>query len=816
MSLPKRYNPRTAEPALRDQWLAAGTYHFDPNSVDPLFSIDTPPPTVSGHLHMGHVYSYSHTDFIARFQRMNGRNVFYPMGYDDNGLPTERLVEQREGETAVTIGRELFIEKCLAISADAEQAYKSFWQRLGLSIDWRYSYRTIDDSAQRISQTSFIDLLHKGYAYRKRAPTIWCPECHTAIAQADLDDFQRESVFYTLDFRLANGRSLPIATTRPELLPACVAVFVHPEDGRFAQLIGQSITVPYFAQSVPLLADPAADPQKGTGAVMCCTFGDTADVAWWHTHKLPLIEAIGRDGHMTAAAGEFTGLDTTTARAAIIASLRENGLLLDKQPISQAVRVHERCDTAVEYIVTQQWFIRLLDIKDELIAAGSQIKWVPAHMENRYRQWIENLSWDWCISRQRTFGVPIPIWYCDNCGEVIVAELSSLPVDPQTTQPEDVCTKCNGRSFSPETDLMDTWATSSMSPQIVAQQHRNDSLYESTFPFTLRPQAHEIIRTWAVYTIAKSWLNFRIVPFKTIAISGWGLAPEGSQKISKSRGGGPMEPVALIEQYSADAVRYWAASTGPGKDAIISEEKVQAGARLMNKLWNAARFSAPFLMQNHWKTAVAPNHLTLADRWLLARLQLLIKRVTYALEEYDYATAKSETEHYFWKVLADNYLEMAKLRLYGEGNGRSAAQFALSITLETVLKLFAPFFPFITERIYNALFASLSGQMSIHRTRWPQIDAQWLDETAVTAGDMLVDIATAVRRYKSEHSLALGTDLTQLQLHTSDAATAALLTGGILDLRSITRAQTIAIMPSMDSTNDSMPISPFLALVIEA
>ncbi|MCP5098980.1 MAG: valine--tRNA ligase, partial [Chloroflexi bacterium] len=581
--------------------------------------------------------------------------------------------------------------------------------------------------------------------------------CHTAIAQADLDDMERDSIFYTLDFRLPNGRSLPIATTRPELLPACVAVFVHPEDGRFTPFIGQQITVPHFGQAVPLLTDPGADPEKGTGAVMCCTFGDTADVDWWRTHQLPLIEAIGHDGKMTAAAGEFAGLITREARTAIIKTLQENGLLLNQEAIHQTVRIHERCDTPVEYIVTQQWFIRLLDIKDELIAAGEQINWHPAHMATRYKQWIENLSWDWCISRQRYHGVPIPIWYCDDCGTTIIADESELPIDPQTTQPKNGCANCNGRSFTPETDLMDTWATSSMSPQIVGQLGTSDSLYESVYPFTLRPQAHEIIRTWAVYTIAKSWLNFGKIPFKDIAISGWGLAPDGSQKISKSRGGGPVKPMALIEQYSADAVRYWAASTGPGKDAIISEEKVQSGAKLMNKLWNVSRFSSRFLTDAALPQA-APSDLTLADRWILARLQLLIKRVTAHFHAYDYASAKSETEQFFWKILADNYLEMAKMRLYGDGNGRSAALFTLSTTLHVTLKLFAPFFPFVTERIYTQMFAAHSGESSIHRASWPKFDAQWVDETAVSTGDMLIEIATAVRRYKSEHNLGLGTD----------------------------------------------------------
>lgn len=799
MSLPKRYNPKTAEPTLQQQWQDDGTYHFHPGADAPVYSIDTPPPTVSGHLHLGHVYSYSHTDFIARFWRMNGRNVFYPMGFDDNGLPTERLVEKWEQVTAADIGRQAFIARCLAISEEAEKAYKALWQRLGLSIDWRYSYRTIDDHARRISQRSFIELFRSGRAYRQQAPTIWCPECQTAIAQAELDDLQRESTFFTLAFRLENGDTLPIATTRPELLPACVAIFVHPQDGRFAHLIGRRATVPLFGRRVPILTDPDADPEKGTGAVMCCTFGDQTDVAWWHTHDLPLIEAIARDGTMTTAAGDYANMTTEAARAAIIADAAANNLLLDREAITQSVRVHERCDTPVEYMVTQQWFIRLLDMKDDLLAAGEQITWHPPHMQARYRQWVENLGWDWCISRQRAFGVAIPIWYCAACGEPTAPEPDALPVDPLAQQPQRPCTHCGHTGFIPERDVMDTWATSSMSPQIVTQWLKDNSLHEETFPMTLRPQAHEIIRTWAFYTIAKSLLHFDTVPFSHVAISGWGLAPEGTGKISKSRGGGPVAPLAMIEQYSADAVRYWAASTGFGKDAVISKEKIQAGDKLVTKLWHVSRFSGRFLANFVPPPfAAVRDEMTLADRWLLAQTQALIEQVTALFHDYDYATAKSETEAFFWRGLADNYLEMAKLRLYDEARENAGARYALYHGLLTSLKLFAPFLPHVTERIYQGMFATTDGAASIHRAQWPLGNGAWWDETAVSAGELLVEIATAVRRYKSERSLSLGAELARLQLATDDAALAELLNTGTADLQSITRAQQITIVPALN------------------
>ena len=764
-ALPKRYHPDTAEPERVAYWQQAGCFHFDPKSEKPVFSIDTPPPTVSGHLHLGHVYSYSHADFIARFRRMQGRNVFYPMGFDDNGLPTERLVEGRLGLRAGQIGRSAFIRKCLEVSEQAEADYRALWQRLGLSIDWRYTYRSSDDYSRRTSQTSFIDLYERGRIYQQEAPAIWCPECRTAIAQAEQDDLTRPSEYVILPFEWVGGQrpALQIATTRPELLAACVAVFVHPDDQRYQGLAGGQVQVPLFGQAVPVLQDPAADPEKGTGAVMCCTFGDSTDVAWWYTHHLPMIAAIGQDGRLTQAAGPYAGLAVTEARQQIKADLQARGLLLGREPTEQSVRVHERCDTPVETIFTRQWFIRVLDAREALLEAGEQIDWHPVSMRARYRAWVENLSWDWCISRQRTFGVPFPLWYCQNCGEVQLASREQLPVDPLETQPAGPC-RCGSTDFRPETDVMDTWATSSLTPQIVGRWlpeggDGSDGLYEKVFPFSLRPQAHEIIRTWAFYTIVKSKFHFERLPWQEVLISGWGIAGQGMGKISKSKGGGPMPPLEMIERYSADAVRYWAASTGTGKDAIISEEKIQLGARLVNKLWNVARFSARFLAD--YQPGDQPTELTPADRWILARVQRLIRRATGLFEHYDYAAAKNEIEAFFWGDLADNYLEMCKQRLYeGQQDGRSAAasgaRFSLYHAQLTVLKLLAPLLPFVTDQIYTSLYPAENASGTIHTAAWPIADPALEDEQAEAFGEHLLAIASAVRRYKSERNSGPG------------------------------------------------------------
>lgn len=800
MTLAKRYIPEQAEPALQARWQQEGVYHFAPDAPGPIYSIDTPPATVSGKLHLGHVYSYSHTDFMARYFRMNGYNVFYPMGFDDNGLPTDRLVEKLLGKSARELGRTAFGEKCLEISVEAEKEYRALWQRLGLSVDWRRTYRTIDAASQRASQHSFIDLYRKGHVYRSQAPTIWCPECRTAIAQADLDDLERESEFVTLIFTLEDGEPpassglLPVATTRPELLAACVAVFVHPDDSRYAHLTGRQARVPLYDRWVPVLADPAADPQKGTGAVMCCTFGDQADVSWWYTHHLPLIEAIDPDGKMTALSGALAGLPIRAARARIKELLDAQGLILARQPTHQSIRVHDRCDTPVEYLQTSQWFIRVLDHKQTFLDLGRQVKWHPEHMQARYQAWVENLNWDWCITRQRYFGVPFPLWFCRSCGAVLLADEDQLPVDPLAQRPARPCA-CGSADFTPETDVMDTWATSSLSPEIVTGWLEQPELFARLFPMRLRPQAHEIIRTWAFYSIVKAYYHFGKLPWSDVFISGWGIAGEGMGKISKSRGGGPLPPVEMIQRYSADAVRYWAASAGPGKDAVISEEKIQNGAKLATKLWNVARFAEPFI------SGPLPTEpeitFTPADRWIRARCTALVASVSAAFDGYDYAAARNAIEGFFWRDLADNYLEMAKARLYDPAHpAHHGARLALKHVLNTLLKLLSPLLPYVTDAIYQELFAAEEGCGSIHRAQWPLPSEPRQGQPAPEDehfGEALIAIAAAVRRYKSENALSLGSELARLYLTAADPALAERLHASAPDLASVTRARQVTV-----------------------
>jgi valyl-tRNA synthetase len=801
MALAARYSPATVEPALAERWEREGVYAFDRDSDAPVFSIDTPPLTASGYMHLGHAYSYSHADFIARYRRMRGDNVFYPMAYDDNGLPTERLVERRLGIKARDVGRSAFVEHCLHTSEELEREYETAWRRLGLSVDWRYTYRTVDILARATSQWSFIDLVQKGLAYRRQAPVIWCPECETAIAQAEENDLARETEFVTMPFALESGETLPIATTRPELLPACVAIFVNPNDTRYDGLVGQTAVVPLFGQAVPILEDERADPEKGTGAVMCCTFGDATDVEWWYIHQLPLIEAIDRRGRLTAVAGSFAGLPVAKARAAVKDALVAAGLILDRVPTEGTVRVHERCDTPVEFVVTPQWFIRVMDATEQFLETGRTIDWHPAHMETRYREWIEGMHWDWLISRQRYFGIPFPVWYCDACGEIRTASPDDLPVDPAETTPTEPCT-CGESDWRPEMDVMDTWATSSMSPQIAGRMLSDADLFSRVFPFSMRPQAHEIIRTWVFYTVVKSRYNLDARPWSNVLISGWGLAAEGAGKISKSRGGGPAAPLEMVERYSADAVRYWAASTGPGRDAVISEEKIAAGAKLATKLWNVARL-ADRAIAGYVSPAMPPDKLTTADRWILSRLQRVVDSTTTAFDAYDYGAARNDVEGFFWAVFTDNYLEMVKSRLYDATSpGHEAARFTLHTVLSTVLKLFAPIVPFVTDEIYRGLFEQTG---SIHRAAWPEARIEWLNEDAERGGALLIDIATRVRRYKSDQALSLGAPLLELAIASPAEVDTAILAAALPDIASVTRAERIALVTTIDPELDVIP-----------
>ena len=755
MEFPKEYDRAGVEKKWQQQW----TFVFDARSSRPQFSIDTPPPTLSGRMHLGHAFSYSQGDFIARYKRMRGFHVQYPFGTDDNGLPTERMIEKLKNVKATKMPRSEFIALCNTEIAALKPQFIQDWKNLAISADFAHSYSTISPSVIRTSQTSFLDLCRKGFVYRQESPTMWCTQCRTAIAQAELDDVEMQSTFNDIIFK-CGGKELIIATTRPELIPACVAVLYNPEDERYKLLEGKFTTTP-FGVEVPIYADPAVDREKGTGLVMCCTFGDQTDIAWWRKFNLPLKTLINANGTMTDTAGEYEGLTVNDARKKIREDLQSRNLLIRETPITHAVNVHERCGTPIEFLKTQQWFVRVLDHKQELLEAGQRIRWHPEHMGTRYAHWVQGLQWDWCISRQRPFGVPFPVWHC-KCGKSVFADDAQLPVDPLHDAPGKSC-KCGNTDLVPETDVMDTWATSSLTPQIVLEWTENYHEFVHHFPMSLRLQAHDIIRTWAFYTILKSWYHHKQIPWKDIAISGHALDPRG-KKMSKSKGN-VIDPVEVLHKHGADALRFWAASSKLGEDVPFQEKELVAGKRLMTKLWNAARFAAPHLAPYDGKP---PQSLHPLDAWILSKLQHVLRESTIAFEQYDYSRTKSETEKFFWHVFCDNYLELAKDRLYNaksyDADAVRSAQFMVASVLLTMLKMLAPILPHITEEIYHLLFVRFGGVPSVHELTWPIADQRSINPAAEAVGDAVVEILIAVRKHKSEKGLALNAPLEQLAI----------------------------------------------------
>ena len=753
--LSEPYDPKVTDPTAQSLWEAERCHAFDPASSAPVFSVDTPPPTVSGSLHIGHVFSYTQAECVVRYKRMRGFNVFYPFGFDGNGLPTERLAEQEHGVRGRDMPRPDFIRLCLETSRKYEREFEGFMRRLGVSADWSLAYSTIDERCQRISQRGFLDLWKKGEAYLKEAPTLWCTQCGTALAQADLESKEKPSRFTTIRFDLAAGGNVEIATTRPELLPACVAVFLHPSHPRAKDLVGQRARVPLEGgRDVPILADEKVDPEKGTGIVMCCTFGDRTDVEWFQKHGLPLRQAIARDGTMTALAGPEQGFHVNKARKAILLRLEEAGLVLGGKDVVHPVATHERCKTDVQFLATKQVFVRLLDKKADLIAQGEKIRWLPDYMGKRYRNWVENLEWDWCVSRQRFYGVPFPFWHCRRCDGVLLARDEDLPVDPTVRPPHGPCPSCGSTDLEPERDVMDTWATSSETPQVNARWGEAGNAPRAPLPLSMRPQAHEIIRTWAFYTIAKSWLHFREVPWRDAMVSG--LVLMAGEKISKSKGNAPSDPNELIAKHGADAVRYWALSAKLGTDYPYSEEDLASGRRLCVKLWNAARLVLPHLAGRDPSAPQAPGRTV--DAGIRARLAWTVAEATDLLDAYEFGLAKKRVEEFFWGDLCDNWLEMAKDRLYDAAPERLAerrsAQAAAYDVLWTVIRLLAPFVPHVAEAVHQAHFRGAEGMASVTRAPWPSATRPAAEDPALLAWDAAVRSLAALRRWRSEHKVS--------------------------------------------------------------
>jgi valyl-tRNA synthetase len=761
--LPKDYDFRQSEEKWQHFWEHEDVFKFNPDSEKPIFSVDTPPPTVSGKMHIGHAFSFSQQDFVVRFKRMNGFEIFCPFGTDDNGLATIRLVEKMTGKKEKFMSRKEFISLVLDTLKEIRPTYMRDWKRIGMSCDWSIYYTTIDDHCRRISQKSFIDLFKNGRVYRKRTPFMWCPECRTSIAQVELKDEQKESKFVYMKFDTNIGEQITIATTRPELLPACVMVHVHPNDERYKKFIGAKAKIPFFNREVNIMANADVDPAFGSGAVYHCTFGDMDDVEWLERYKIPAIEIMGKDGRLNELAGKYKGMNSNEARSAIIDDMKAENRIEKIDKITHVVNTHERCATPIEILMTEQWFIRYLDLKKRFLQAGREMKWFPPYMRSRLENWIKGLKWDWNVSRQRSFGVPIPVWFCEKCREVALPDELDLPVDPTIDKPRHAC-KCGSRSFRGDPDVLDTWATSSMTPQIAASLF--PQAYARLYPMSLRPQAHDIISFWLFNTMVKSQMHNNTNPWKDIMISGWALDPSG-KKMSKSKGN-VIEPQVLMEKYGADALRFWAAGSKLGEDLAYMEKDFVTGSKFVTKLWNASKFA---LMHLQDYTPKKPEKFSEVDKWMLTKISNIIKVSTASFEKYEYSRAKAEIENFFWHTFCDYYLEIVKDRLYNpvgyEEWEIDSARYTLYYVLLSVLKIIAPITPHITEEIYQHYFRRTEGHKSIHVSQWPEFDASLVSKKAEKAGDMAADVIAAIRKYKSANSLPMNAPLSYVTIDTN-------------------------------------------------
>ena len=757
--LDKKYNTQEKEIKWMNYWEENKIYEFNPDYRE-TYSIDTPPPTVNGKIHIGHIFSYSQAEMIARYKRLRGYNVFYPFGFDDNGLPSERLVEKEQGKKAHEIGRELFSKLCYETTDKYEENFKNLFKRAGFSANLDNAYKTVSDSSSKISQLSFIDLVEKGKCYHKESPALWCNECLTSIAQAELETKTIKTIFNYINFETKDdNEKFTIATTRPELLPAIVAIFVNPLDDKHKHLIGKQAHIPIINIDVPIMSDEKVDIEKGTGVVMCCTFGDQTDIEWWKKYNLPLKNIFTNDGHIIDSISNYGGLSIKEARKQIINDLDSKGFLVKTEELEHEVQVHERCGKEVEYSVMKQWFIDIMNHKEDFLKIGEEINWYPKHMQARYNEWVENIMWDWCISRQRYFGVPFPVWYCNNCGEIILASKNQLPVNPLIDKPNITnCPSCGCKEFIPETDIMDTWQTSSITPLINMRYGETDNFENLLKPMSLRCNAHDIIRTWDFYSIVKSYYEFGEKPWNNIMISGFVMANKG-EKISKSKCNSKMEPFDLLETYGADIVRYWAGSGKLGTDILFNDETFLRGKKLINKIWNVSKFIEMHLMDFENKEF---NDFEYIDKWIIAKYQAMEKMFIKYLDNYEIGLALNTLEKFFWDF-CDNYIEIVKHRLYRPEEfgdiARYSGQKTIYMLLYKLLQNFSIYFPFITEEIFQELY---HNNKSIHLTEMNPLEFSFEEE--LKYGDMICDIISKVRGEKSLNNLSLKTEVKELAI----------------------------------------------------
>ncbi|ASJ17289.1 valine--tRNA ligase [Thermococcus chitonophagus] len=773
--LPKNYDPNEIEPKWQKYWLEEKIYKYRLDENKPSYAIDTPPPFTSGTLHLGHVLSHTWIDIIARFKRMRGYNVLFPQGFDNHGLPTELKVEKEFGITKDQ--PEEFLKKCVEWTWQAIEAMRNQFIRIGYSADWDLEYHTMDDKYKATVQYTLLKFYEKGLLYREEHPVYWCPKCRTSLAKAEVGYVEEEGYLYYIKLPLADGSGyIPIATTRPELMPACVAVFVHPDDERYKHLVGKKVKLPIYEREVPILADEDVDPNFGTGAVYNCTYGDEQDIVWQKRYNLPVIIAINEDGTMNEKAGPYAGLKVEEARKKIAEDLEKMGLLYKKEKIKHRVLRHtERssCMAPIELLPKKQWFIKVKDFTDEIVKVAKEINWYPEDMFLRLKDWAESMDWDWVISRQRVFGTPFPFWVCKN-GHIVPAREEDLPVDPRFDKPPvEKCPVC-GAELEPVTDVLDCWVDSSITPLIITKWYdavKGDEeakkWFEHNFPTALRPQGTDIIRTWAFYTIYRTYKLTGEKPWRDIVINGMVAGPDG-RKMSKSYGN-VVAPDEVIPKYGADALRLWTALAPPGEDHPFKWETVDYNFRFLQKLWNIYRFAERHIKDFEYEE-YKDLELEPLDRWILSRLHRLIKFATEELEKYRFNLITRELMTFVWHEVADDYIEMIKYRLYGEDEeSKIKAKVALYELLWNLLLLLAPFVPHITEELYYHLFKDKVGAKSIHLLEWPKYSEERIDEEAERVGELARKIVSEMRKYKNSHGLPLNAKLKHVAIYATES-----------------------------------------------
>ncbi|GAA0248997.1 valine--tRNA ligase [Haladaptatus pallidirubidus] len=752
--VPTDYEPERIEPKWRKEWQDSEIYTPDGNLE---YVIDTPPPYPTGNLHIGHGLQWSYIDFAARYHRLQGEQVLFPQGWDCHGLPTEVKVEENHDIHRTDVSREKFRNLCIEHTEEQIDSMKETMNELGFSIDWNAEFRTMDEEYWAKTQQSFIEM--EEYVYRDEHPVNWCPRCETAIADAEVEKEDRTGTLYYVTFDGVENDDIEIATTRPELLSACVGMAVNPDDERYADRIGETFEVPLFGQEVELIDDDDVDGDFGTGAVMICTFGDKQDVDWWAEHDLDLRPVFTEDGHLNELAGEFEGLTISEAKEEIAETLDEEGYLNDSELTEQSVGACWRCDTPIEILSKEQWFVKVQS--DEILEKAEEVEWIPDHMHSRLEEWAEGMDWDWVISRQRVFATPIPAWECEDCGHWHLAEIDELPVDPTETDPKiGDCPECGADSWIGETDVMDTWMDSSITPLHISGWPDDLELDEFE-PVSLRPQGHDIIRTWAFYTLLRVGELTDEHPWDTALINGMVFGPDGN-KMSKSRGN-VVTPREAIDEYGADSLRQALVLGGqPGSDVQFQPKEATSASRFLTKIWNIFQFSL-----NHFDEStpkISDPAYRDADRWILSRLSQTADSVSEDMEEYRYDSALRTLREFVWNDLADDYLELVKGRLYeGRPGERNAAQHALYTTFSAIIRMLSPFSPFFTEEVYSHLPGT---EGSISQSRWPDVEMH--DDEAELAGEIIAEVASEVRAWKSDEGMALNAELDRIELY-SDA-----------------------------------------------